>query len=70
MNVLHFNAATRSSSGWRRCCKSGLPISKEGDGRSRQCDVDAAIQQVIGGAVDPSEVIDLFAAAGPESARP
>jgi type I restriction enzyme, R subunit len=38
-------------------------------GRFRQRDVDAAVRQVIGGAVDASEVIDLFAAAGLESAR-
>ena len=37
--------------------------------RFRQRDVDAAVRQVIGGAVDASEVIDLFAAAGLDSAR-
>jgi type I restriction enzyme R subunit len=38
-------------------------------GRFRQRDVDAAVRQVIGGAVDAGEVIDLFAAAGLDSAR-
>lgn len=32
-------------------------------------DIDAAVRQVIGGAVDAGEVIDLFAAAGLDSAR-
>jgi type I restriction enzyme, R subunit len=32
-------------------------------------DIDAAVRQVIGGAVDAGEVIDLFAAAGLEDAR-
>jgi type I restriction enzyme R subunit len=32
-------------------------------------DIDAAVRQVIGGAVDAGEVIDLFAAAGLEAAR-
>jgi Domain of unknown function (DUF3387) len=31
--------------------------------------VDAAVRQVIGGAVDAGEVIDLFAAAGLDEAR-
>ena len=35
----------------------------------RNADVDAAVRQVIGGAVDAGEVIDLFAAAGLEDAR-
>jgi type I restriction enzyme R subunit len=36
-----------------------------GDGeRFRRCDVDAAVRHVIGGAMDASQVIDLFAAAG------
>jgi type I restriction enzyme R subunit len=38
-------------------------------GRFRQRDVDAAVRQVIGGAVDAGEVIDLFAAAGLDSGR-
>jgi len=32
-------------------------------------DIDAAVRQVIGGAVDAGEVIDLFAAAGLDAAR-
>jgi len=35
----------------------------------RNADIDAAVRQVIGGAVDAGEVIDLFAAAGLEDAR-
>ena len=38
-------------------------------GDARQRDIDAAVRQVIGGAVDADEVIDLFAAAGLEEAR-
>jgi len=40
-----------------------------GAGHARQRDIDAAVRQVIGGAVDADEVIDLFAAAGLEEAR-
>jgi type I restriction enzyme R subunit len=40
------------------------------DGRSGNfVDIDAAVRQVIGGAVDAGEVIDLFAAAGLDAAR-
>lgn len=39
------------------------------DGRSGSVDIDAAVRQVIGGAVDAGEVIDLFAAAGLDAAR-
>lgn len=39
------------------------------DGRRRQRDVDAAVRQVIGGAVDADDVIDLFAVAGLDDAR-
>lgn len=40
------------------------------DGRGdNSADVDAAVRQVIGGAVDAGEVIDLFAAAGLDAAR-
>ncbi|QKK08438.1 MAG: type I restriction endonuclease subunit R [Planctomycetota bacterium] len=39
------------------------------NGRRRQRDVDAAVRQVIGGAVDADDVIDLFAAAGLDDAR-
>lgn len=43
---------------------------ESGEGRrSRQRDVDAAVRQVIGGAVDADEMIDLFAAAGLDEAR-
>ena len=38
-------------------------------GHARQRDIDAAVRQVIGGAVDADEVIDLFAVAGLEQAR-
>ena len=37
--------------------------------RGRQRDIDAAVRQVIGGAVDADEVIDLFAVAGLDEAR-
>lgn len=40
-----------------------------GTGHGRQRDIDAAVRQVIGGAVDADEVIDLFAVAGLDSAR-
>jgi type I restriction enzyme R subunit len=40
-----------------------------GTGHARQHDIDAAVRQVIGGAVDADEVIDLFAVAGLEEAR-
>ncbi|MFQ3789537.1 type I restriction endonuclease subunit R [Halomonas sp. A29] len=40
-----------------------------GAGHSRQSDIDAAVRQVIGGAVDADEVVDLFAVAGLEEAR-
>ena len=40
-----------------------------GGARARQRDVDAAVRQVIGNAVDADEVIDLFAAAGLDEAR-
>ncbi len=36
---------------------------------ARQRDIDAAVRQVIGGAIDADEVIDLFAVAGLEEAR-
>lgn len=45
-------------------------VDESGEGRrSRLRDVDAAVRQVIGGAVDAAEVIDLFAAAGLDEAR-
>ncbi|QJW97273.1 Type I restriction-modification system, restriction subunit R [Frigoriglobus tundricola] len=40
-----------------------------GESRGRDRDVDAAVRQVIGGAVSADAVIDLFAAAGLEDAR-
>ncbi len=40
-----------------------------GRGHDRQRDIDAAVRQVIGGAVDADEVIDLFAVAGLDEAR-
>jgi len=40
-----------------------------GGSGSGERDIDAAVRQVIGGAVDAGEVIDLFAAAGLDSAR-
>ncbi len=43
--------------------------SGAGAGQARQRDIDAAVRQVIGGAVDADEVIDLFAVAGLEKAR-
>lgn len=39
------------------------------DSRSGQRDVDAAVRQVIGGAVNAGDVIDLFAAAGLDDVR-
>ncbi len=41
----------------------------DGAGLSRQRDIDAAVRQVIGGAVDADSVIDLFAVAGLNDAR-
>ncbi len=38
-------------------------------GQGRKRDIDAAVRQVIGGAVDADEVIDLFAVAGLDDAR-
>jgi len=43
--------------------------SGAGAGHARHRDIDAAVRQVIGGAVDADEVIDLFAVAGLEEAR-
>ncbi len=40
-----------------------------GGGAAAAGDIDAAVRQVIGGAVDAGEVIDLFAAAGLDAAR-
>lgn len=43
--------------------------SSAGPGGGRQRDIDAAVRQVIGGAVDADDVVDLFAVAGLEEAR-
>lgn len=43
--------------------------SSAGAGHAHQRDIDAAVRQVIGGAVDAGEVIDLFAVAGLSEAR-
>ena len=43
--------------------------SSAGAGHAHQRDIDAAVRQVIGGAVDADEVIDLFAVAGLSEAR-
>jgi type I restriction enzyme R subunit len=40
-----------------------------GGDRGRQRDIDAAVRQVIGGAVDADDVIDLFAVAGLDAVR-
>ncbi len=40
-----------------------------GGSAGRRGDIDAAVRQVIGGAVDADQVIDLFAAAGLDEAR-
>ena len=40
-----------------------------GAGHARQRDIDAAVRQVIGGAIDADDVIDLFAVAGLSDAR-
>lgn len=41
----------------------------DGRGEGGSGDIDAAVRQVIGGAVDAGDVIDLFAAAGLDAAR-
>jgi len=41
----------------------------DGSNRARQRDIDAAVRQVIGGAVDADDVVDLFAIAGLDEAR-
>lgn len=43
--------------------------SASGQGHARQRDIDAAVRQVIGGAVDAEDVVDLFAIAGLGEAR-
>ena len=49
----------------KRLADDAGPTPNRGGAR----DVDAAVRQVIGGAVDAGEVIDLFAAAGLDAAR-
>jgi type I restriction enzyme R subunit len=46
-----------------------LAEDARGTAGARRRDIDAAVRQVIGGAVDADEVIDLFAAAGLDEAR-
>ena len=46
-----------------------LSDDSESVSRAHQRDVDIAVRQVIGGAVDADQVIDLFAAAGLDEAR-
>jgi type I restriction enzyme R subunit len=50
----------------KRLAEDREPSTGKGGGSS---DIDAAVRQVIGGAVDAGEVIDLFAAAGLDEAR-
>lgn len=51
----------------KRLADEAEPTSGTPDSGSR--DIEAAVRQVIGGAVDAGEVIDLFAAAGLDAAR-
>lgn len=50
----------------KRLADDGGPSDSRSGGST---DIDAAVRQVIGGAVDAGEVIDLFAAAGLDAAR-
>ena len=43
--------------------------SDDGTGNARRRDIDAAVRQVIGGAINANDVIDLFAVAGLSDAR-
>jgi len=43
--------------------------AEDGVSHGRQRDIDAAVRQVIGGAVDADDVIDLFSVAGLDAAR-
>lgn len=49
----------------KRLAEDAGPLPEAGGSR----DIDAAVRQVIGGAVEAGEVIDLFAAAGLDAAR-
>jgi type I restriction enzyme, R subunit len=53
----------------KRLADGTEPTPGAGGQESGSRDVDAAVRQVIGGAVDAGEVIDLFAAAGLDAAR-
>lgn len=53
----------------KRLSDEAGPTPAAGGTDSRSHDIDAAVRQVIGGAVDAGEVIDLFAAAGLDAAR-
>lgn len=46
-----------------------LADDSDGAAKAHQRDVNAAVRQIIGGAVDAGQVIDLFAAAGLDEAR-
>ncbi|NIJ94297.1 type I restriction enzyme R subunit [Xanthomonas campestris] len=50
----------------KRLADAREPTPSQGSGSA---DIDAAVRQVIGGAVEAGEVIDLFAAAGLDAAR-
>ncbi len=53
----------------KRLADEAGPTPGAGGSDSGSRDIDAAVRQVIGGAVDAGEVIDLFAAAGLDAAR-
>jgi type I restriction enzyme, R subunit len=53
----------------KRLTDEAPPAAGAGGHDSGSRDIDAAVRQVIGGAVDAGEVIDLFAAAGLDAAR-
>jgi type I restriction enzyme R subunit len=53
----------------KRLADGAGPTLGAGVRESESRDIDAAVRQVIGGAVDAGEVIDLFAAAGLDAAR-
>lgn len=53
----------------KRLADEAVPEPGGGGTHSGSRDIDAAVRQVIGGAVDAAEVIDLFAAAGLDAAR-
>ena len=53
----------------KRLADEAGPTSGAGGLESGSRDIDAAVRQVLGGAVDAGEVIDLFAVAGLDAAR-